>query len=111
MKYTPEDLRKMSDADINLAVARKLYPKYEILAQGIRDVEDVCLGLPSSYKKKLFNPCFNWHQVMGIAEDNKIDVCFPEHGGSLCCSKDRYENISENPNPRRAICEVFLMMG
>jgi hypothetical protein len=119
MKYTPENLRKMSDHAINLAVAEKIYPMHDISEQSVCDWEDcdddshleleVFVG-----GRNPFSPCSDWYEAIEIAEKNKINVCFPEHGSSLSCAKGKdgcYAYISEHPNQRRAICEVFLMMG
>jgi hypothetical protein len=108
MQYTSDQLQTMTDDEVDIAVAKKHGVEYETY----RDLSNG--GRAYSF----FQPCKNWNDVMVIAEKYDIVVyakdgcaifskCLEEFRGE--CQEDIFIE-SENDNPRRAICEVFLMM-
>ena len=114
MKYTQEQIDKMSDHEINLAVAKKNFVRNELIKDHKTHVIVTTVGLGGSN----FNPCKTWNDVMLIAEKYDIGV-YPGSNYayfSKCLEMFRgecQESISvesTNKNLRRAICEVFLMM-
>lgn len=111
MTYTPEHLAEMSDHEINLAVAEKLSLEHFILHDEVRAYH--FFGEIKCHNA--FSPCSNWNNVMPIAERYAISVKFPSfyreipEARKYIHKKDCYLSCN-NQNPKRAICEVFLMM-
>jgi hypothetical protein len=103
MNYTQTQINEMSDFDINLAVAKKLGHETKVYA----NKHSSFVEIKNEYNSwDCFEPCTNWNDIMPIAEGYHIEMNpamgFAWHNlGGL---------VSENKNPRRAICEVFLMM-
>lgn len=100
MKYTKEQLDEMSDYEIDIAVANK---------------DKIPENALNSIKSRAWSYLGDWNNVMPIAEKYGIDVCFSGALGKISttyCLDLPVDNRceSDNKNPRRAICEVFLMM-
>jgi len=114
MQYTKQQLDEMSDHDIDLAVSRKINAIYQ--GNGIKSSYfeiTIHNGLNSSDLR--FNPCESWGAVMPIAEKYEMKLDFNGIDCEVmatepCCDTYRVLAQSSNKNPRRAICEVFLMM-
>lgn len=112
MKYTPEQLKEMSDHEINIAVAEKLNLNFQVSkTSGVP--KECCIALKDGYGiySVLFDPCSRWDDVMPIAENSDIWVYStgnPVAGFGNSSHKRYYESF--NKNPKRAICEVFLML-
>jgi hypothetical protein len=118
MIHTQEQLDLMTDHEVGLAVAKKSGINY-------REKSRVCpKGIKKSWLEifieserywEIFNPCEDWNDVMPIAEKYHLSVSFDADGPFVytvdniaLLNKDHKQ--ANNPNPRRAICEVFLMM-
>jgi hypothetical protein len=110
MQYTRKQLDKMGCHDVNLAVAKKLGLGTEVgrneYKSGAVIGEFVFVYLKPNSKVR-FEPCTNWNDVMPIAIDNQISI-EPYFNSVWMVRKSK--TYSLNQNPRRAICEVFLMM-
>jgi hypothetical protein len=113
MQYTKEQLDKMDDVQMDLATAKKLGLVGRIVR--IEQSKKECIELTDkgSQKRTVFSPCSNWNDVMPIAVKHRMvvdtewpDVRIMDYSGE--CTDIIYR--SGNKNPRRAICEVFLMM-
>ena len=103
--YTKEQLDRRSDHEVSLAVAKKLNLDYQYYSDNANDgfVE----VLNEEYIWDCFNPYENWNDVMPIAIDNQISI---EHHSNTAWVARKGEIFSLGVNPKRAICEVFLMM-
>lgn len=113
MNYTREQLVNMSDHEVNLAVAKKLDNGYA--DDGFNRVTKVGKTRGGNHYTREFAPCERWNDAMPIAERYGIHVSFDVYPNTtdICASSDLFDDnpvSSENKNPRRAICEVFLMM-
>jgi hypothetical protein len=123
MKYTKEQLDRMDDVQITLAVAKKLglvgrivrLEKLERPSKEWRIVEYVEITCTDNQTRTVFKPCESWDDVMPIAEKYEMKLDINDIYSEVmvtepCC--DTYSVLAEshNSNPRRAICEVFLMM-
>lgn len=126
MRKSPEELEKMNDYEINMAVAQKHFnashlkiaaPKYNVDTKThprppATLIKCVCLLFPCG-AETVFDPCSEWNDIMPIVEKLGIFYC-PGKGES----RHHYAVtgvvgdgiISYNENGKRAICEVFLMM-
>lgn len=100
--YTKEQLSKMSDHEINLAVAEKINLNFYV--RDYQDIEIVIQGKEEHLDYCIFDPCKNWNDVMPVAKKYKIDVYTSSSGAFT-----EYLYI-EHQNNRRAICEVILMV-
>lgn len=108
------DYSKMSDFEINLAVASKF-------AANWRSFNSCVIGVPSSAqilignKWVLFDACNSWDDAGPIAEKKGITIsapmkydnpalwlAYPASNSDLCVTSE---------SPCRAICIVFLMMN
>lgn len=98
MKYTREQVEKISDMDINLAVGKIYRGRRAMMADST----------------EAFIPCHNWDDAMQIAKANEMSIEFlgGETGDlSIVCYQGAHSPICvKSLNVRRAICEVFLMM-
>ena len=106
-----EKLEVMSDYEINLAVAHKLNYKTMCVENANDDIElfviyDKDHGLHHAGWIG-FSPCEDWSDVMQILEKYKIGL-EPYFNETWVARKKNINN--RNLNPKRAICEVFLMM-
>lgn len=107
MIHTPEQLKEMSDHEINIATVEKLKFDYFISDGHIRVYKFI--GKVKCHDN--FNPCLSWNDVMTIAEKYKINPDFQVlDKGVYAASSFLGQKISVSTNPKRAICEVFLMM-
>jgi hypothetical protein len=106
-----EQLEKMSDHEVNLAVAKKLGLDTEVgnmRYKGGAMIGEFVFAYLTPTLQVRFEPCTNWNDVMPIAIDNKIEMLVYYNDVWIARKAKIY---SLNQNPRRAICEVFLMMG
>lgn len=106
MVYTEEQLKDCINHGINLAVAKKLKLDFEV-----RDYQGLEIVIPEkedNLDECLFDPCNNWNDVMPIAEKYELQIDLRSNTCYHPVCDTAY--ISTNKNPRRAICEVFLMM-
>jgi hypothetical protein len=104
MQYTKEQLGAMSDHDITLATAKKLGLETKVYTNRHASFVDA-KNKHNSWD--CFEPCNRWDDVMPIAIDNQISI-EPHYNDVWIVRKG--EIFSLGVNPRRAICEVFLMM-
>jgi hypothetical protein len=116
MQYTKQQLDNMDDVQLTLAVSKKLGLVGRIVRienPELKLKEYVELTDKGSQKRTVFSPCTNWNDAMPIAVKHRMvvdtewpDVRLMDYSGE--CTDIIYR--SRNNNPRRAICEVFLMM-
>jgi len=107
-QYTKEQLDAMSDHDITLATAKKLGLETKVYTNRHASFVEV----KNKYNSwDCFEPCTNWNDVMLIAEKYGISLIYRNVNKMIPMAKFDDSNFQSNKNPRRAICEVFLMMG
>jgi len=120
MAYTKERIKQMSDHQINFAVAEKAY-----IVEAIEDTSfHVVKGTDHHWKWldifgvhpawsscgiPFFRPCSNWNDVMPITERFNFNIVSPA-SKSVSVTWKGHKLTHHNPNLKRAICEVFLMM-
>ena len=118
MIYTKEQIDKMSNNEIHVAVAKKAGLDYEVV-----ESDNGPYVTTTVHGKLPFSPCELWQHVMPIATNYDISLLMDESravvfddmldtdstldddGLIIIGLESRHENL------RRAICEVFLMMG
>ncbi|RUM91026.1 MAG: hypothetical protein DSZ27_07135 [Thiomicrospira sp.] len=126
MIYLQEQLSKMSDLEINMAVAKKAYrtegfdTEFPKVFSDKSSVGWLWLSKVSPAYQTcgigFFRPCENWNDIMPIAKENKISLTWCDDGDALVTDsiidlECGFECIEvKSNNPERAICEVFLMM-
>jgi hypothetical protein len=111
MQYTKEQLDNMDDVQIDLAVSKKLGLIGGIVRIEQSKKEYIELTDKGGQKRTVFAPCECWDDVMPIAISEWIS--FDTHGngvGKYTAYSYGSTFTAVNKNPRRAICEVFLMM-
>jgi hypothetical protein len=119
MIYTEKQLSEMSDLEINMAVAEKAYRTegYDTEFPKVFSDESSVGWLwlskvsPAYHTCGIgfFRPCENWNDIMPIAEKYKIGVQFNiENGTGMAMAYKQKGSVCKNP--KRAICEVFLMI-
>lgn len=118
-----EELEKMSDYEINSAVAIIWLPCDYYLNERNQTVDLVCTqtqlgahGMPVEMDGKYgeFDPCNNPADIMPIAIEHSISIhkfsC--QAGWQAYIEGYRYGDIYANSlNPYRAICIVFILMS
>jgi hypothetical protein len=116
MQYTKEQLDAMGYHDITLAVAKKLGLETKVYTNRHSSFVEI----KNEYNSwDCFEPCDRWDDVMPIAIENGIGLAQMANGNTraFCYTAfiDKRGNRvgflnNDHPNPRRAICEVFLMI-
>ena len=120
MNYTKKEIKKMTDLEINLAVAKKFfdspYNQDIIITKGFLSgimkmfkevrpkvmVEYIGGGICTNYFN--FDPCNSWKDIGMFIEESGVNINFDErlaYNGKI---------KSTNPNIKRAICEVYLLV-
>jgi len=122
MKHTKEQLDKMRDHEVNLAVAKKLGLDTEVgnmRYKGGAIIGEFVFTYHTPSLQVRFEPCSNWNDVMPIVIAQGIGIAQMANGNTRVYhytpfigkngNRSGFLN-NDNPNTTRAICEVFLMM-
>lgn len=112
MVYTEDQIEKMTDFEINRNVAVKLFGRGGVKVvehSGDREVMVVWPEMKHVGHVE-FWPTSSWNYAMTIAEKYGISLNFRVGQGLFPLAKFDDSRLSINKNPRRAICETFLMM-
>lgn len=117
MKYTAEQLAKMSDLEIDMAVHAKISNAEWYLpttdprnkSSGIvfrTKSNDVCAT------EKLQSYCSDWSATGPLMVEYGVALMQSANDDEWCAeiSEGSVDNFACNKNPLRAICEVILMM-
>lgn len=119
MTYTEDQLKVMSDHQVEEEVAKKLGLRYQSIEKRVTLLPHIIEREVRVYldngRHNTFSPCKEWNDAISIAGANKLDVNFDRGVISSplyqpdCKAYGKHIERS-NPNLRRAICEVFLML-
>ena len=96
----------MTNAELNLAIAKLVYPDRDWMTNnedGVNTYWRMTMGdFAGSY-----NYCNNWNDLMPLVVEHRISLCDIGNGKSWdACA---YEDIQvENENPQRALAECLL---
>lgn len=117
MSYTQEQLKVMSDSEINCEMSRILgtnprpfmedeWDKVE--GEGVVEEEGYLLSrtTPPDY-------CTDWSATGPLMAEHGVSLIFePDEDGNVVVVEHKPSGIwSDNPSPLRSVCEVILMMG
>ena len=108
MKYTPEELQRLSDFEINCLIDEIL----NLCALTLTDGDgEPFLEHPGTFVE--IDYCQNPSDIIPIAFENELDLnCMGELDDNCVyweVSSNHYK--VENRSPLRAICEVFILMN
>lgn len=112
--FSSEQLRTMSDHEINSEVAEIIFRDTALISYS--DV-DVMIHPHGGSGGVIFDPCNDWNDVMPISKEYRISIDYLEENENyweVFRFPDVYEgkhvNEAEGVSIQRAVCEVFLMM-
>lgn len=114
MKYTAEQLEKMSDLEIDVAVHEEVENESWCISPGdIRNKTGGWIfgGKKCEFPDSLPRYCSDWSAIGPLIVEYGIENTFYHAGLFAFASHCRINISSNNKNPLRAICEVILMMG
>jgi hypothetical protein len=109
MKYTREQLEKMSDADVDKELAQKLGFKVEqhsIVNIGLQ----WCIVDEDGSLCRIKKYCSNWSDIMPLAVEHKLIINLNLGTGAGVDSKGVTHLCSDYNKPQRAIACCLLMM-
>lgn len=122
MNYTKPELDAMTDSEIELAVAKMVYTfepldgSEVMVVRGVNGSNqwlwlDEC-GIHPAWEAcgiPFFRPTRKWEHIMPLAYKYEIFPTKALNDGVLVHA--HLEHFSAHKNPKRALCEVLLMIG
>lgn len=108
MSYTQEQLKGMSDLEIEMALAAMLGVEYHLSPSDSRNKTDQWIFATDGDTTNLPNYCTDWSVTGPLMVEYGIGI------NKLKCENNwiatEGDVYARNPNPLRAVCEVILMM-